>query len=43
MLSYGVFMGTCGDNGIRIRPSLIFEKEHADMFLDILNKYTKTL
>jgi 4-aminobutyrate aminotransferase / (S)-3-amino-2-methylpropionate transaminase len=43
MLSNGVFMGTCGDNGIRIRPSLIFEKEHADMFLDILNKYTKTL
>ena len=33
MLQDKVLMGTCGETGVRIRPSLIFEEEHADMLL----------
>lgn len=32
----GVNMGACGDVSIRLRPTLLFEKKHADVFLNIL-------
>lgn len=34
----GILVGTCGSNSIRLRPSLIFEKYHADIFIEILEK-----
>ena len=34
MFNKGVLMGTCGENGVRIRPSLIFEKRDADLLLE---------
>ena len=33
----GVNCGGCGPATIRLRPALIFEPKHADMFLDKLN------
>ena len=32
----GVNFGGCGDYSIRLRPTLVFEKKHADIFLNIL-------
>ncbi|EMG51021.1 gatA 4-aminobutyrate aminotransferase [Candida maltosa Xu316] len=32
----GLNMGGCGDYSIRLRPTLVFEKKHADIFLGIL-------
>ncbi|KAI5964778.1 uncharacterized protein KGF55_001848 [Candida pseudojiufengensis] len=32
----GVNMGGCGDVSIRLRPTLLFEKTHADIFLNTL-------
>lgn len=32
----GVNLGGCGDYSIRLRPTLVFEKKHADIFLNIL-------
>ncbi|KAI3405243.2 hypothetical protein KGF56_001958 [Candida oxycetoniae] len=36
----GVNMGGCGDVAIRLRPTLLFEKKHADIFLNILEDVT---
>lgn len=33
-LSFGVNVGTCGERSIRVRPSLIFETKHANIYLD---------
>ena len=33
MLQEKVLLGTCGDNSIRLRPSLIFNEEHAELLL----------
>ncbi|XP_030753211.1 4-aminobutyrate aminotransferase, mitochondrial-like [Sitophilus oryzae] len=30
----GVIAGGCGDHAIRLRPSLVFQEQHADIFLD---------
>jgi 4-aminobutyrate aminotransferase/(S)-3-amino-2-methylpropionate transaminase len=34
----GVQSGPCGDQTLRLRPSLIFQPHHADIFLNILEK-----
>eukprot|EP00940_MAST-03C_sp_MAST-3C-sp2_P002103 g2103.t1 len=33
----GIWAGGCGDRSIRLRPALIFEPRHAEMFLDALD------
>lgn len=39
----GVLMGGCGDKSLRLRPSLIFQERHADVFFErfrqVLNEY----
>lgn len=39
----GLNMGGCGDQSIRLRPTLLFEKEHADIFLGILESVLNKL
>jgi len=34
----GVEIGGCGNNSIRLRPSLVFQPKHADIFVDSLAK-----
>lgn len=34
----GVHAGACGDRSMRFRPTLIFEKHHADIFFDVFEK-----
>uniref|UniRef100_A0A7S3HWH8 4-aminobutyrate aminotransferase n=3 Tax=Choreotrichia TaxID=141411 RepID=A0A7S3HWH8_9SPIT len=41
--SYGVNQGPCGDHSLRLRPTLYFEKSHADFYLDALDKACKDL
>ncbi|KAJ0330757.1 hypothetical protein COL5a_003061 [Colletotrichum fioriniae] len=41
--SRGVNMGGSGDAAIRLRPMLVFEKHHADIFLDVLEGVFKRL
>lgn len=36
MRAAGVNVGGCGDHSVRLRPSLVFEKKHADVFLEAL-------
>ncbi|KAJ3065799.1 hypothetical protein HK102_007815 [Quaeritorhiza haematococci] len=36
MRQRGVHMAGCGDRAVRFRPMLVFQKHHADVFLDIL-------
>ncbi|CAH1127693.1 unnamed protein product [Ceutorhynchus assimilis] len=36
--SKGVWSGACGSASIRLRPTLMFQQKHADIFLDILTK-----
>ncbi|KAI1358955.1 4-aminobutyrate aminotransferase [Xylaria arbuscula] len=38
----GLNMGGSGTTSIRLRPMLIFEKQHADIFLEILESILKT-
>lgn len=39
----GIQSGGCGDLSIRLRPALIFQPYHADIFLDRLDKVLKKL
>lgn len=39
----GVNIGGCGDYSIRLRPTLVFEKKHADVFLGALEDVYKGL
>ena len=34
----GLLLGGCGNVSIRLRPTLLFEKRHADEFLDLFEK-----
>ncbi|CAI5756752.1 unnamed protein product [Candida verbasci] len=34
----GLNVGGCGESGVRLRPTLLFEQKHADLFLNILEK-----
>ncbi|KAF9346995.1 4-aminobutyrate transaminase [Mortierella sp. AD094] len=36
--SFGVNTGGCGSHSIRLRPMLVFQKKHADVFLDAVEK-----
>jgi 4-aminobutyrate aminotransferase/(S)-3-amino-2-methylpropionate transaminase len=36
--SLGVNTGGCGPQSIRLRPMLVFQKKHADIFLDAVEK-----
>ena len=36
--SFGVNQGGCGDRSVRFRPTLYFEKKHADIYVDALDK-----
>ena len=38
MKAFGVNQGGCGVRSVRLRPSLYFEKKHADIYLDALDK-----
>lgn len=37
----GVINGGCGDSSIRLRPPLIFQEKHANLYLDILRTVLK--
>jgi len=37
MRNYGVHTGGCGTSTLRLRPSLLFEKHHANIFLETLS------
>ncbi|KAI8435015.1 hypothetical protein MSG28_003449 [Choristoneura fumiferana] len=39
----GVLGGICGENAIRLRPALIFQPKHAEIYLDALRKTLKDL
>ncbi|KAJ8140399.1 hypothetical protein OXX80_004595 [Metschnikowia pulcherrima] len=43
MRSVGVNIGGCGDYSIRLRPALVFEQRHADLFLEALETSLKSL
>ena len=34
----GLLLGGCGTHAIRLRPSLLFEKRHADEFLTLFEE-----
>ncbi|KAF9163113.1 hypothetical protein BGX21_009254 [Mortierella sp. AD011] len=36
--SFGVNAGGCGPQSVRLRPMLVFQKKHADIFLDAVNR-----
>jgi len=37
----GVNTGGCGPQSIRLRPMLVFQKKHADIFLDAVEKVVR--
>lgn len=39
----GIQSGACGDQSIRLRPSLIFTKKHAELYFDRLHKALKSI
>ncbi|KAG6457400.1 4-aminobutyrate aminotransferase, mitochondrial [Manduca sexta] len=39
----GILGGTCGEKAIRLRPALIFQPKHAEIYLDALRKTLKEL
>lgn len=39
----GVNVGGCAEVGVRLRPGLIFEKKHADIFIAAMDKVLSTL
>ncbi|KAF9413155.1 hypothetical protein HW555_008509 [Spodoptera exigua] len=43
MKQNGVLGGACGVSSIRLRPALIFQPKHAEIFLDILRKTLRQL
>ncbi|KAL8286893.1 hypothetical protein RQP46_003899 [Phenoliferia psychrophenolica] len=43
MRGLGVNMGGCGERAVRLRPMLIFEKKHADLVLERMEKVVKEL
>lgn len=43
MRNAGVNMGGCGERAVRLRPMLVFEKKHADVFLSKMEDTLKTL
>jgi len=43
MKNKGVQMGVCGDKAIRLRPSLVFQPHHANLFLGIFESAVKEI
>ena len=43
MLRQGVLIGVCGEKTVRLRPALIFQPEHANIFLEKFEGVLKTL
>lgn len=43
MKQRGIQLGGCGDTAVRLRPALIFEEKHADIFLAEMREVVKTL
>lgn len=43
MREAGVNIGGCGDQSIRLRPTLVFENKHADLLVEALEKALKSL
>ncbi|KAK9367061.1 aminotransferase class-III-domain-containing protein [Lipomyces kononenkoae] len=41
MKKMGINIGGCGARSVRLRPALVFEKKHADVFLDALEYVLK--
>ncbi|XP_041977177.1 4-aminobutyrate aminotransferase, mitochondrial [Aricia agestis] len=39
----GILGGVCGENTIRLRPALVFQKKHAEIYLDALRKTLKSM
>lgn len=39
----GVLVGACGNNTVRLRPSLVFTEKHANVFLDKLRQALKSM
>lgn len=39
---FGINIGGSGERAVRLRPMLIFQKKHADIFLDAVEKILKT-
>lgn len=37
-LTNGLHIGGCGDVSVRFRPALVFEKNHVDLMLAVLDK-----
>lgn len=40
--SLGINVGGSGEKAVRLRPMLIFQKHHADIFLDTMEKIFKS-
>jgi len=40
--SVGVNIGGCGNSAVRLRPMLVFQKHHADILLDAMEKIVKS-
>lgn len=40
---HGVHLGGCGDSTVRLRPMLVFEKKHADIFLQAVSEVLKDM
>jgi 4-aminobutyrate aminotransferase/(S)-3-amino-2-methylpropionate transaminase len=43
MRNNGVHLGGCGDQAVRLRPMLVFQKHHADLFLEKLSNVLKEI
>lgn len=41
--THGINIGGCGPSSVRLRPMLIFQKHHADILLEVLDKIAKEL
>lgn len=39
--TFGVNIGGCGEAAVRLRPMLVFQKHHADILLDVMEKIIK--
>lgn len=39
----GILAGVCGDKGIRLRTSLVFQEHHADIFLEIFREVLQSI
>lgn len=39
--SVGVIAGGCGTQSVRVRPMLVFQKRHADIFLDAIENVAR--